>query len=85
MKTNEYRKHQQTTEKNRRKFVAIAKVKNNPEHFVKYRFNDLNNFLEFIKRKYPGVLFINVFSNKGINKNMLLYTWGSKKGLQNAY
>ena len=85
MKTNEYRKQQQTTDKNRRKFVAIAKVQHTPEHWVKYRFNDLNNFIEFIKRKHPGVLFINIFSNKGVNKNMLLYTWGKVKGLQNAY
>lgn len=84
-KNLEYKKQQMQSDKNRRKFVAIAKVQSSPEHFVKYRFNDMNNFIEFMKRKHPGVLFINIFSNKGVNKNMLLYTWGKVKGLQNAY
>lgn len=71
-----------TAEKHRRKFVAIAKA--NKTDFVKYRFNDFNKFLAFILRKFPETYYINIFSNKGADKNKLVYTWGKKKGLEPA-
>lgn len=70
-------------EKSRRKFIIIAKVDQNT--FVKYRCNDLTNLFEFLLRQYPGLLFVNIFSNKGADKGALVYTWGRKKGLEKAY
>jgi len=66
-----------------RKYIVIAKV--GQFQFVKYRCNDLQNFIKFITSKFPGVMYFNVFSNTGINKNKMLYTWGKNKGLQNSY
>jgi len=69
-------------EKRRKKFTAIAKADTNT--FVKYRYNDFNKFLVFILRKFPQTYYINIFSNKGSDKNKLLFTWGKHKGLQPA-
>jgi len=68
--------------KKKRKFVAIAKASNG--NFVKYRFNDLKNFTDFVIKKH-NPFFFNVFSNTGINKNLLMFTWGRKKGLEPAH
>ena len=69
------------TKKNKpKKFTAIAKTDNYV--FVKYRFNKWDNFLNFLLKKYPGTRFINIFSNKGADKEQLVYTWGKNKGLQ---
>ena len=65
--------------KSRRKFVIIAKVDTNT--FVKYRSNDINNFLKFALKKYPGLRFANIYSNKGADRGRLIGTYGSKKGL----
>jgi|LakMenE01Jun11ns_1017448.scaffolds.fasta_scaffold9607617_1 hypothetical protein len=67
----------------KRKFVIIAKVSN--DNFVKYRTNNIDNTILFIKNKYPDFRFANIFSKIGINKGLLLYTYGKIKGLQNAY
>ena len=75
------RYRQATETRKKRKFVAIAKAENS--NFVKYRFNDLNKFIEFIVKKH-NPFFFNVFSNTGINKGLLMYTWGRKKGLEPA-
>ena len=69
------------SETSKRKYVCIAKVNNNT--FVKYRCNDLQNFIKFITLKY-NCFYFNVFSNKMPNKGILLYTWGSRKGLEPA-
>ena len=72
-------------EKHKKKYTCIAKVgTQNLPQFVKYRCNDLNNFIQFITKKYD-VYYFNVFSNKGTNKNLMLYTWGKHKGLQPSY
>jgi hypothetical protein len=69
--------------KTKKTYCIIAKVDN--VNFVKYRANDLNNVFIFLKNKFPSIRYANVFSNKGINENKLLYTWGKNKGLQPAY
>ena len=72
-------------EKPRKKYVCIAKVDSGAlPQFVKYRCNDLQNFIQFITKKY-NVYYFNVFSNKGNDKNLLVYTWGKYKGLQPAH
>jgi hypothetical protein len=67
----------------KRKFVVIAKVSN--DNFVKYRTNNIENTIVFLKNKYPDFRYANIFSKIGINKGMLLYTYGKIKGLQIAY
>jgi hypothetical protein len=70
-------------EKKIKKFVSVAKVDNTK--FVKYRFNDINKYIEFQLRKWPDTRFINIFSNKGADKRKLLYTYGRKKGLEPSH
>ncbi len=67
----------------KRKFVIIAKVSNN--NFVKYRANDIENCIKFIRTKYTDFRFANIFAKNGVNKGKLLFTYGKIKGLQNAY
>lgn len=69
--------------KNKRKFVIIAKV--DQYIFVKYRSNNLDNFInKFLKVKYPDVRYANVYAGKGVNIGQLMFTWGRHKGLQQA-
>lgn len=67
----------------KRKFVIIAKVSN--DNYVKYRANDIENCIKFIKTKYTDFRFANIFAKTGVNKGKLLFTYGKLKGLQNAY
>jgi hypothetical protein len=69
--------------KYKKQFCIIAKVDN--VNFVKYRTDNLDNCILFLKNKYTGLRYANIFSNRGINENKLLYTYGKIKGLQNAY
>lgn len=81
MSNERTRKHQQP-ERHKRKFVIIAKV--DKYSFVKYRCNDLTKLFKFLLDKYPGTLFVNIYSNKGADKGAMLYTWGKIKGLEKA-
>lgn len=74
--------HHSGNERKRRKYVIIAKV--DKYTFVKYRCNDLAKFFPFLVQKFPGAMFANVFSNRGHDRRSLVYTWGSKKGLEPA-
>lgn len=72
--------------KKEKRFIAIAKVGYDPGRgniCVKYRFNDLNNFLAFMQRKYTPY-WINIFNKTDPQAGKLVYTWGRKKGLQDA-
>ena len=69
--------------KARRKFVIIAKV--DSSNFVKYRSDNIDNLLIFLKKKYSDLRFANIYSNQGADQNKLLYTWGKIKGLQKGY
>jgi len=70
----------------KRKYVGIAKV--GYDHIlkqpicVKYRFNDEKKFIGFLKKKYIGLCWINIFSNRPPTKGKLVGTWGKLKGLQ---
>lgn len=70
-----------------RKFTAIAKigydVTAKQNIMVKYKFNDLDNFIKFMQRKWQP-LYINIFYLAGAERGKLVYTWGRKKGLQPA-
>jgi len=78
-----HKHYKSNSEKSRRKFVIIGKV--DKDKFVKYRCNDLTKLFEFLLKEFPGLLFVNVFSNKGAGKGVMLYTWGRKKGLEKAH
>lgn len=74
-----------------RKYAAIAKIGYNPALkqpiCVKYRFNNIEKFIEFMRSKYPLICWINIYAkdiDAGTKRGLLLYTWGNKKGLQNA-
>jgi len=69
--------------KDKRKFIIIAKVSN--ESFVKYRCNDIENCIKFIRSKFIDFRYANIFSKTGVNKGKLLFTYGKHKGLVNAY
>lgn len=69
--------------KHKKKFCIIAKV--GAEHFVKYRSNNLENFFNFLVKKYGVVYYANVFSNTGADENKMIFTYGRHKGLQPAF
>lgn len=75
-------------ERAKKKYSAIAKVGFDPATknniCVLYRFNDIDNFLKFIQKKYP-VVWINIYHKSGDQARKLAYTWGKFKGLQTAY
>ncbi len=51
--------------------MAIVKINNKPDgsaYCVKYRFNDLLKFTDFLDRRWKDWKWYNVFSNKGMNK-----------------
>ncbi len=53
-----------------KRYVAIVKIRNNPDrtaYCVKYRFNDLLKFTVFLDNKWNGWKWFNVYSNKGAN------------------
>lgn len=72
-----------TKKKAKRKFVVISKVDNNT--FVKYRTDNFENLILFLKKKYPDLRFCNIYNNKPPNENKLVYTFGKIKGIQPAY
>lgn len=54
-----------------KKYIAIVKIKNNKDgtaKCVKYRFDNLLKFTEFLDRKWSEWKWYNVFSNRGNNK-----------------
>ena len=62
-------------DKKRKKYIAIVKIHNNENgsaYCVKYRFNDLLNFTQFLDKKWPGWKWYNVFANTGDKKGVQL-------------
>lgn len=52
----------------RKKYIAIVKIRNNEDgsaFCVKYRFNDLLNFTQFLDNKWPEWKWYNVYANTG--------------------
>lgn len=65
-----------------KRYIAIIKIRNNPDgtaYCVKYRFNDLMKFTEFLDRNWTGWKWFNVFSNRGNNKGMQVASFTNKK------
>lgn len=65
-----------------KKYVAIVKIKNNTDgtaYCVKYRFDDLLKFTEFLDKKWSEWKWYNVFSNSGNNKGKQIANFTSKK------
>jgi hypothetical protein len=57
--------------KTSKKYKAIVKIKNNPDgsaYCVKYRFDDLIKFTNFLDQRWQEWKWYNVFSNKDENK-----------------
>lgn len=54
-----------------KRYTAIVKINNNPDgsaYCVKYRFDDLLKFTNFLDVKWPEWKWYNVYSNIGTNK-----------------
>ena len=58
-----------------KKYTAIVKIKNRPDgsaHCVKYRFDNLLNFTNFLDKNWATWKWFNVYSNKDIDKGKQL-------------
>jgi|JI9StandDraft_2_1071091.scaffolds.fasta_scaffold409648_2 hypothetical protein len=58
-----------------KKYVGIVKIKNNPDgsaYCIKYRFDDLLKFTNFLDQKWQDWKWFNVFSNKNEDKGIKL-------------
>lgn len=65
-----------------KRYVAIAKIKNNPDgsaYCVKYRFSDLLKFTKFLDEKWTEWKWYNVYSNEGLNKGTQIGNFTNKK------
>ncbi len=54
--------------KNTKRYIAIIKIGNNPDgsaKCLKYRFNNLLKFTDFLNQKWPGWKWYNVYFNNG--------------------
>lgn len=54
-----------------KRYIAIAKTGNNPDgsaRCVKYRFDNILKFRDFLDVKHPTWRWFNVYSNRGMNK-----------------
>ncbi len=58
-----------------KRYAAIVKIKNNQDgsaHCVKYKFDNLLNFAQFLDKNWAEWKWFNVYSNKGMNKGKQL-------------
>lgn len=58
-----------------KKYIAIVKIKNNPDgtaYCVKYRFDDILKFTSFLDTKWGNWKWFNLYSNKEENKRVQL-------------
>ena len=58
-----------------KKYIAIVKIDNNTDgsaHCLKYRFNNLLNFTDFLDKKWTEWKWYNVYLNDGNNKGKQL-------------
>lgn len=65
-----------------KRYIAIAKIKNNPDgraYCIKYHFNDLLKFTKFLDEKWPEWKWYNVYSNEGINKGVQIGNFTNRK------
>jgi|694.fasta_scaffold19382_16 hypothetical protein len=66
--------------KAKKKYICIAKI--NSYECVKYRTNDINKCVNFLRSKFAGLRFANFYYNTGINKRSIYATWGKIKGFE---
>jgi hypothetical protein len=68
--------------KNRpKRYIAIVKISNKPDgcaYCVKYRFDDLLKFVNFLDKKWSEWKWFNVYSNKGTDKGKQLGNFTNK-------
>jgi hypothetical protein len=65
-----------------KRYIAIVKIKNNPDgsaYCVKYRFNDLIKFTKFLDEKWIEWKWYNVYSNQGTNNSIQIGSFTNKK------
>jgi len=65
-----------------KKYIAIVKIKNNKDgsaKCVKYRFDNLLKFTEFLDLKWSEWKWYNVFSNRGNNKKTQIANYTNRK------
>lgn len=65
-----------------KRYKAIVKIANNPDgsaYCVKYHFNDLLKFTDFLDEKWSTWRWFNLFSNKGADKGKQLANFTNKK------
>ncbi len=73
---------------NPKKYVAIVKIKNNKDgtaYCVKYRFDNLLKFTEFLDEKWSGWKWYNVFSNRGNQIRKQIANFTNKKRPDKSY
>ena len=60
-----------TKSKSKKKYTVITKIGNNPDgtaKTVKYRINNILNYVDFLDKNFSSWTWSNVFSNKGDDK-----------------
>jgi len=72
----------QKNKKYRKRYIAIVKIRNNADgtaYCVKYRFDNLLKFTEFLDVKFCGWKWYNVYSNKMEDKGKQLGNFTNKR------
>ncbi len=70
-----------------KRYVAIVKIKNNPDgsaHCVKYRFSNLLKFTSFLDKKWPEWKWYNVYSNLEKDRGLQLGSFTKLKRPNNT-
>ncbi len=65
-----------------KRYKAIAKIDNNTDgtaYCIKYRFDDLLKFTEFLDKEWSQWKWYNVFSNKGEDKGIQIANFTNKR------
>ncbi len=65
-----------------KKYTAIVKINNKPDgsaHCLKYRFDNLLNFTQFLDENWIQWKWYNVYSNTGLNKGIQLASFTKNK------
>jgi len=64
-----------------KRYLAIVKIGNNPDgraRCVKYHFDDLLKFTDFLDRKWKGWRWYNLYSNSGATKGKQIANFTNK-------
>ena len=65
-------------------YTGIAKVGDEEKGiiFVKYRFNSIEKFIEFMNKRYT-VFYMNIYANLGLMKGKQVFYYTVRNGIQN--